>query len=274
MQSRSETPKPGNTLRDAFSAHRLRFAFRRRKAMVRRLLGLDPSLGDEELVASMPRIVEYENNSFDLRHPRCTAQIGAAIIRGTYEDREIDLIRRYVDPSDRVLELGACMGATSLVIYDLVGRDNHLVVEADERNLQLAKDMFALNEKDVRIIYGFLVSGDERPTTVEFSSNSNPSSSSVVTRDGVEQVASVPTRSFEDLLAEEQSTVLVLDIEGGEYDLFTKAKNFGGLRCIMMEAHPWVIGEDAMAEMLESLAGHGFRISRSFMNGRFLLLVR
>lgn len=225
-------------------------------------------------MANAPQFVEYEGNRFDLRHPRCSSEIGCAIIRGNYEAREINLIKRFVMPDDRVLELGACMGVTSLVLHDIVGRDGHLVVEADMRNRDLAQHMFELNGKDVRMAFGFLVSGDTRPDQVEFASNSNPSSSSIIDRDGTEEKFSVPTMSFEDVIEKERSTVLVLDIEGGEYELFTKARHFGNLRTIQLEAHDWVLGDQKMQEMLQALSRHGFVVDRSYIKGRYLVFNR
>ncbi|AJP73896.1 FkbM family methyltransferase [Sphingomonas hengshuiensis] len=259
---------------EADFTHSPRFVAQRWRAKLARALGLASRMTDEDVVARAGPIVSYHGNKFDLAHPRASAQIGAAIVKGTYEAREIDLIRRNVRPDDKVLELGACMGATSLLLYDMVGRENHLVVEADARNFELSRHMFDLNGKDVRIEYGFLVGGEDALQNVPFASNENPSSSSSFQRDGTEVLEQVPALRFEDVLEREGSTVLVLDIEGGEYELFTKARAFHQLRTILMEAHPWVIGEARMQELLDALAAHGFAVSKSYQRGRFLILSR
>lgn len=255
-------------------AHTAHFASQRWALKLRRLFDASLRRSDIETIEDAPDIVQYQGNKFDIRHPRCTPQIGAAILAGTYEAREIDLMRRYIRPADRVLELGACLGVTSLVLYDLVGPENHLVIEADRQNLAMSKAMFELNEKPVRVEFGLLVSGGHSDEFVEFSVNANPSSSSTLRREGTIRAESVPALSFENVLQKERSTVLVLDIEGGEYDLFIKAQDFGELRTIVMEAHPWVIGADRMNEMLAKLKSSGFSVYRRFHNGRFLVLRR
>jgi FkbM family methyltransferase len=166
------------------------------------------------------------------------------------------------------------MGATSLVLHDLVGRDNLLVVEADARNLALGRHNFQLNNKDIRAEFAFLVAGRPVPATVPFFSNENPSSSSGFEREATEFADEVPARSFEETLEREGSTVLVLDIEGGEYPLFTRAESFHSVRLILMEAHPWVIGAEKMAELLKSLGEHGFALLEDIADGRFLVFGR
>lgn len=237
-------------------------------------LRLKREFTNQELVEKFGPIVTYHGNRFDISHPRCNALIGGSIIKSSYEKMELQMIGEFVRPTDRVIELGACMGVTSLVLYDLVGRENHLVIEADRRNLAMAEHMFDLNDKDVRMTFGILASGDHIAEQTTFASNANPSSSSQYVRDGSETADTVPTIQFENILEEEQATALVLDIEGGEFDLFTHAKSFGLLKRIMLEAHPDILGAAKTAKMLAALNEHGFQIAESRHGGRFMILER
>ncbi len=237
-------------------------------------IGIMRQKSNDELIAARGPIVLYYGNQFDLSHPRCNALIGGSIIKGSYERMELKMIREFVRPTDRVIELGACMGVTSLFLFDLVGRGSHLVIEADRRNLDLARHMFDLNGKDVRINFGILASGDAIKTEIAFASNVNASSSSVYDREGCETSEQVPTIRFERIIEDERATVLVLDIEGGEYELFTNASSFGSIQRILLEAHPDIIGETKMREMLASLKAHGFAPILDYENSRFLILER
>lgn len=270
-------PKRGALQRawlEAETIHRILAGLRRRKRLILRRLKGRSDWTFEQIVKNAPSIVEYAGNRFDLAHPRCSPQIGAGIVEGTYERHEIDLMRRYIDPRDKVLELGSCMGVTSLFLADLVGEENHLVIEADPLNLELSEHMFDLNGTKVRSRFGFLVSGDDEREFVQFSSNENPSSSSSYAREGTARTFDVPTIRFEELLKESGATAIVLDIEGGEVELFYKAQDLGQLRLVIMETHPWVTGEDAMAAMLASLKKRGFATKCSTHGGRYLVLRR
>lgn len=217
------------------------------------------TLCERALIKMTGRIRRY-GNLFDMRHPRMIDGIRDALIRGTYEGREVGMIERHIKSDDRVLELGACIGATSLVLYDKVGRDALIVYEADLRNLEMAKNNFRINRKPVCCENAVLWSGPDRPDAITFSSNENPSSSSLIERAGTDQTVKVQTKDFDTALAEHSASVLVLDIEGGEIDLFAKAGDMPGLRMIMLEAHERVVGKEANEAMLAGLEKRGFNI--------------
>ncbi|WP_299153949.1 FkbM family methyltransferase [uncultured Tateyamaria sp.] len=199
--------------------------------------------------------------------------IQQALEKGTYEWREIAMIDRHVRSDDRVVELGSCLGATSLFLYDRVGADGLIVFEADPRNLEMAQHNFELNGKCVRVENAILWSGPERPETVSFGSNENPSSSSLLDRSGNEKIFDVPTRDFETVLRDHKATVIVLDIEGGEIDLFNNSGDLSGVRVIVMEAHERIVGEDANQSMIERLEARGFKVAENLSN-KYIVLTR
>ncbi len=217
--------------------------------------------------------IRFHGNLFDLRHPRMIDGIQQALEKGTYEWREIAMIDRHVRQDDRVVELGACLGATSMFLYDRVGKDGLVVFEADPRNLEMARHNFKLNRKNVHCENAILWSGPNRPDTVSFGSNENPSSSSLLDREGNEVTFEIQTKDFETALAEHQATVIVLDIEGGEIDLFNNAGDLSGIRVIIMEAHERVVGEEANEAMLDGLKARKFEISENLSN-KYIVLTR
>lgn len=217
--------------------------------------------------------VRCHGNLFDLQHPRMTDEFKASLMKGTYECREIDMIDHYVSENDRVVELGVCIGATSMFLYDRVGKDNLVVFEADPRNLEMALHNFKLNDKHINCVNAILWSGGDRPETVSFGSNENPASSSLLERKGSEVSFDVETKDLETALQDHHATVLVLDIEGGEIDLFNKAGDLPGLRTIIMEAHERIVGKDVNEDMLERLKARGFQIAENRLN-KYVVLTR
>ncbi len=79
------------------------------------------------------------NVEFNHSHPRMTRDLTRALHYGSYELPEIELIKRQIKPNDRVIELGVGIGATSLILYDLVGPENLCVFDADKRTIGMAK---------------------------------------------------------------------------------------------------------------------------------------
>ncbi|WP_293617873.1 hypothetical protein [Salinisphaera sp.] len=169
-------------------------------------------LNDEFRLRFHRRYVRYQGNKFDLSHPRSIRPLKLALLRGTYEGREIELIKRHVNRGDKVLELGSCAGVTSLLIADIVGVENHLVFEPDSRNYEFSLYHFKLNSKNVRIKKSLLLSGNDIPESFEFYSGDNPSASSVLLQDHPSRREIVGTDQFERVIAFENSKVLVLDI--------------------------------------------------------------
>ncbi len=225
------------------------------------------------LMASVTGRVRCHGSVFDLRHPRMIDSIRHALEKGTYEECEIAMIDRFIRNEDRVVELGACLGATSMFLCDRVGADRLVVYEADPRNLEMAQHNFLINKMNIRCENAILWSGPDRPKTVSFGSNENPSSSSLLERKGNKTTFEIPTRDFEAVLQEHEATAIVLDIEGGEVELFNNAGDLNGIRIILMEAHERIVGAETNREMLETLKARGFEIVENLSN-QFVVLAR
>lgn len=221
-------------------------------------------------------VISLHGNLFDLSHPRMTKDMTKALHYGSYELPEIELIKRHIKPNDRVIELGVGLGATSLILHDLVGSGSLCVFDADKRNIAMAKRNFEINEKHITCRNFALASGAERPRTIRIVSNANPLASAVVdvNRTGGEMELEVETLDFEQTIGEFEATALVLDIEGGEYDLLMNAAGFGSLKTMVMETHAADIGEENNIAMLDRLTRAGFEIAETTANGAVLALKR
>ena len=77
----------------------------------------------------------------------------------------------------------------------------------------------------------------------------------------------VETLDFEQIIGEFEATALVLDIEGGEYDLFMNAAGFGSLKTVVMETHAMDIGMEKNVALLDKLKQASFEVAESTANG-------
>lgn len=213
-------------------------------------------------------------HKFDLRHPRVTDGVRDALLKGTYEKPEVEMIKRRIEPSDRVLEIGTGIGATALVISDIVGVERLWSFEADPRTLELARRNFQLNGKKIASEHAALWSGTDRPEIIEFSSNENLSSSSLIRRSGTQTIVNTPTRDLDKTLKQHCASAIVLDIEGGEIELLGKNSELAGVRKILMETHVRIVGTDANNRMMNRLLDLDFHIVESVRDGGFLALER
>ena len=89
--------------------------------------------------------IESNGKKFIFSHPRMNDGIRRALIRGDYENPETNLIKKYINPKDTVVELGICIGYTSMNIYDIV-REKLFLFEADPATADLAQKNMDLNQ--------------------------------------------------------------------------------------------------------------------------------
>tara|TARA_B100002052_G_scaffold290090_1_gene308268 strand:+ start:11988 stop:12203 length:216 start_codon:yes stop_codon:yes gene_type:complete len=63
-------------------------------------------------------------------------------------------------------------------------------------------------------------------------------------------------------------------LEGAEYNLFLNATSFSSIQKIIMETHPWILGEEKISEIFSYLYSAGFHVEESFEGVRYVVLAR
>lgn len=180
---------------------------------------------------------------------------GAAWLRG-YEKPECLLVREFITPDATVLELGACLGVVSCVLNKkLLRPERHVAVEGNPRIVESLARNKELNSCRFQI---------ENCVVSHRSSEEFFLGSSIVLsgRDhGEGEPLQVSGRSIADLEAKHgiQFDFLVMDIEGGEFDILSNQREFlARCRGIVVEKHPQVLGHERIREYEEGLRDLGF----------------
>jgi FkbM family methyltransferase len=184
----------------------------------------------------------------------------SCFVVGDYEAEERALIREFLRPSDAVLELGACLGIVSCVTNKiLTDKAKHVVVEGNpyciptlQRNRELNQCGFQIencavsNQPDATFYLHpiYIVSGTTQRETA--------------------RPVKVPARSLAALDAQHGPfTALIVDIEGSELEIFSASSEIlRRVRLVIVELHPWAIGEDGVARCRELLAAAGLKFQR------------
>ena len=181
----------------------------------------------------------------------------ARFYSGVYERDEADLIRSTLAPDDRVLELGGGVGFIG-TIAALAVRDpaQVLIVEANPQLIPLMERNFNLNGVKPVVWNGVL--GRNGATEVSFYVHADFWASSLTPFSSGRETK-VMQRDIRDVLTEFRPTYIILDIEGGEIDLF-KDLSLAGVRKICIEIHPAVSGKAAVGELFASFGRQGFAI--------------
>lgn len=200
-----------------------------------------------------------------------------SIKAGRYEHWESLFARKVVQPSDRILELGAGLGFVSAAVCSHVQPDHYTAVEADERLIPHIERTHKRNKiSGVDVIQGAFVSdpGILETGYIEFGV-ARAFWGSGIDKAGKNKVTTVrvPTHDISAYIRENRINMLIADIEGGELDLF-RHMDFTSLTQIVMELHPKVYDNAGVREIFQIMDRNGFVFDTRGAHGAVVSFVR
>ncbi len=201
------------------------------------------------------QLFDFTLHGVRLHIPRAilTAELWNAFELGYYEGSEIGALRQAVRPGDRVLEIGGGIGFIStFLLRELKAASVH-TVEADGRLIPVIAATHALNGVSAQVTHA--VAG-RRDGITTFYQQEAFWASSVVPLPGGAPV-SLACADLRRLIREQQPEVLVVDIEGGEANIF-EGLDLPGVRSLVVEVHQPQIGGQGIANCFVALAAAGF----------------
>ena len=205
-----------------------------------------------------------------LEHPLITPPIRRDIYFGDYERKELDLIERRLEPVDTVMEIGAGIGFLSAFCARNVGSERVHAYEANPALLPLIEEVHARNGVHPRVVHALLGKGDgERDFFVE----RDYWASSLVRRSPEAQCIRIRQIDLEAELARVAPSFLIVDVEGGEYELLRDA-TLAGVAKLCLEVHPDVLGNARVSELFAALIGAGFALDFTLMRKNVFFFTR
>lgn len=198
-----------------------------------------------------------------------------SLISGQYELLERCAVSRVCTQSDVVVELGSGIGVISMEMLRTILPGNLVCFEANSVLIDCARRTFAINGVvGVDISNSVLKSrawirghGDR----IRFRSDNNFLASRVLLDSELDSNSiQLGVSCLEDTIERVGATILVCDIEGDEVELLCSA-TLEGLRVIVVEVHPNVVGKAAVESMVRHLVISGFSVN--FQISSFPVLV-
>jgi FkbM family methyltransferase len=175
------------------------------------------------------------------------------ILNGKYESGEINILKHRLTKTDRILEIGTGLGFISSYCAKIVGSENVYTFEANPVNFEEAKKTFIKNEVNPQLRNAILAEFDGE---TEFFINNKSRLASSHLIEGNSKIQ-LPKVALNDFINKVNPTYLVMDIEGGEYDIF-KILSTNSLQKIQFELHPLILGEKKCAQIFDTLDKLGF----------------
>lgn len=188
-----------------------------------------------------------------------------SVLQGGYEDIENRIILNNLRPHERVLELGAGIGFNSIAI----ARRNDsriLSFEANSHLLPIIRENQKLNGVSFEVRNHILVCDAEKERGKKFYVANNACMSSPVNANlpgfELKEVLKVKTENLESVLKEWQPGFLIVDIEGGEEELFKCPSVLAdsSVNKILVEIHEEIIGSKACSEIIRHINSAGFNL--------------
>lgn len=184
-----------------------------------------------------------------------------ALDHQTYEQCERGLLEEYLTADDRVMELGAGIGFISALCARKVGSSNVETYEANPKLQRPIRQLYSLN--GVNPALNFCILGPQ-PGTRLFHLHRNFVCSTTEGLSKGRQSVNVLVRSFREEMDRVRPSFLIVDIEGGEFDLLMD-QELPTVRTLLLEVHPAVLGESRIASLRGWFYSIGFE--RKAVNG-------
>lgn len=204
------------------------------------------------------------------RSPFYTIQILESLASGSYELPEAGIMRHALTSDDTVLELGTGLGYLSALCAQTVGNERVHTFEANPALEVVIRKNHELNAVAPQLRICML--GEARGA-VTFYVMKSFWSSSTIRRDPRARPIQVPVEPFNEAVGRIRPSFLVVDIEGGEQDLFRYAR-LDGVEKLCIELHPGVIGQRAVDDVIAAIARQGLEEDATVSGPEHKLFVR
>lgn len=206
--------------------------------------------------AFAPAIIRNSDIALVAKHPAISPEMRHILYFNKYEVPELEILRRTLEPTDRVLEVGGGIGFLSTFLARVCGERNVTTVEANPDLEPIIRRNHELNGVAPRLILA-AATCDARSETATLFLAENFWATSTVPREAKKTI--VPTVDLNRLIDDLMPSYLILDVEGAEVGM-AEALRLDGVEKLLVELHPHVTGSDAANVVVQHFVRSGFLV--------------
>lgn len=222
----------------------------------------------------MTEILETQGVKIPLNKDFITTKIERSIRKNRYELDEVTGTPKFIEKDDRVIELGAGIGFISTFLATQLGNSKILCVEADPQLCEFIETVHKLNGVEgikVRNCVGLNDAGTEG--SMKFYVREQFWSSSLDDDEPYEKMVDVPSVKLTSLIKDFEANTLIVDIEGGEKDLFSPT-DLTGIDKVFLEVHTRKIKRIGIRNCFDAMSAQGFAYDQQVSRGGSVLFRR
>lgn len=203
-----------------------------------------------------PNFVEIEGIKIPIgKH--LSMRILKAIYGGYYEKSELQIIKSQLNQDDIVLELGTGIGLISSYCAKKLGSNRVFTYEANPELEPHIRNTYSLNNVTPQLDICLL---GERAGEQTFYVEPGFWASSTIRRTSNAKAIQVLVKDFNLEIRRINPSFLIIDIEGGEYNLFEFADLYN-VKKIVIELHEKLIGKEKVECVKQRLMQAGFKVN-------------
>lgn len=185
--------------------------------------------------------------------PRLHPAIRRSLVTNSYEREEIDYVLKHVSSADRILELGASIGAMSTIVSRHCQLDKYTAVEANMDLIEIINKNYELNNVKCDVINAAV---SDKAGIMDFYIHDMCWSSSLTPCPNPLRIDKLNAIPLKTLLKYSEANFLICDIEGGEYAIFNKDSDLDDIDKVCLELHPAPLEE--MRNLYDFFIKRGF----------------
>lgn len=175
---------------------------------------------------------------------------------GDYDKEGLRIVSHQLKPTDRVLEIGTGIGLLSAYCAKRLGSERVYTYEANPELESPIRNVYAINKVEPKLSMCMLGEGEG---TKAFYLMPDFWASSQIKLSSDARKITVPLKSLNAELRATKASFLIIDIEGGEYELIMSA-DLSQVERIAIEIHRQILGEDKCKEVIERIQSAGFAL--------------
>jgi FkbM family methyltransferase len=207
---------------------------------------------------SKPKYVNCGSIKLHIDKNKFTDKVIRAFHKGNYEQDERDILLSTLGSNDRYLEIGAGVGYMGINAAKIVKTSDQIFLfEANPEMAKVIKINMKLNEQNLFVLNKAIISSNDEK--IPFYLNEDFWISSTLNKKNTHKIT-INALSMESILKKYQPTYLMIDVEGGEYDLFTNSKMNKSVRKICFEVHPNFISSEKITKIFKVLIKEDFTV--------------